>query len=281
VDALPSHEVWADIVCPYREKLTKKRGLVEHADSCYYVQYLMAVPAHLLERFSPALRDVEKAAARPPSTLPLGLPLDEALPDQGLPQGTVIELCTSGGSALGTTVALAACRSAQQQAVVRGGEAAWCAFIDPSATLYAPGVERTGVVLERLLVVRPSLEALARAALRVVESRAFAVVVVDTTGVAGAALAVALGIWPRIVRRLSLAVEGTEAVVLLVTDRAAHRPLPLPVGQRIELERSTIDRLGVRVAKDRRGRVSAPRSVAWTREPIESIEQQGIIRLLA
>ena len=59
-------------------------------------------------------------------------------------------------------------------------------------------------------------------------------------------------------RKLALAIEGSDGLILLLTDRQAARPLPLPVAMRIELEQVTEDQLRVRVAKDRRGRVTAP-----------------------
>ncbi len=124
---------------------------------------------------------------------------------------------------------------------------------------------RAGVELARLLVVCPTLEALPRVALRVVESRAFAVVVIDTLGLPGRPMHVALAKWPRIVRRLALAVEGTAASVLLITDGSATRGLPLPVAQRIELCRPSPGELSVRIAKDRQGRVSSPKKIAWGR----------------
>jgi recombination protein RecA len=112
-------------------------------------------------------------------------------------------------------------------------------------------------------------------ALRIVESRAFALTVIDTVGAPGAAALTApradgqpglsLGPWARIVRRLSLAVEATEACVLLITDSAAARPVPLPVAMRIELGRPSESRLSLRIAKDRRGRVSGPKSIVWAR----------------
>jgi recombination protein RecA len=226
----------------------------------------MALPAEIAELRLPRgvfRGQVSEAGER---ALPLGLPaLEAVLPGGGLPRGSVVELAVSGGSALATTLALAAVRSVQQEGRLRGGEAPWCAFVDPSGTLFGPGVAQAGVTLERLLVVRPPLEALARTALRVVESHAFSVVVVDTVGSAGAELEVALGSWPRVVRRLAMAAEGTNGAVLLVTDRDARRPLPLPVAQRIELARLSEDELSVRIAKDRRGRVSSPRTVRWTR----------------
>jgi recombination protein RecA len=158
-----------------------------------------------------------------------------------------------------------ACKSAQQEAVVRGGEAPYCAFVDPTSTLHGPGVAAAGVKLDKLLVVRPSIDALSRTAIRVVESQAFSVVVVDLAGVPGASLDLSLGSWPRVVRRLALSAQESGASVLLVTGGDARRPLPLPVAMRIELSRSDVDRLTVRVSKERRGRVSGPRTIAWAR----------------
>ena len=75
--------------------------------------------------------------------------LNASLPDRGLPSG-VIELSAASALGGGTRVALAAVRSGQQR-----GERAWCASIDPEATLCAPGVVSAGISLDRLLVVRP------------------------------------------------------------------------------------------------------------------------------
>jgi recombination protein RecA len=238
----------------------------------------MALPASLLERLPLAL-------ARPGGVLspdsrlvlPLGVEeLDRALPGGGLLRGGVIELSVKGRSGLATAVALSACRAAQDEARRFGGAVPWCAFVDPSASLYAPGVAQSGVALDRLLVVRPPLEALSRVALRLVESQAFAVTVIDTAGTPGAELDVSLGAWPRIVRRLSMALEGSSAMVLLITDAAAARPLPLPVAMRIELGRPAADQLSLRIAKDKHGRVSGPRSIAWTRSrSVASPAQEG------
>ncbi len=261
----------------------------------------MALPAHVLERLPAELlrqtriglatesvssslslsgpgageeaSEVRAALVDSGEGLPLALgELDAALPDGGLLRGGVVELSVHGASALGTTVALAACRAAQAEARQKGGEA-WCAFVDPSKTLYAPGVERSGVERSRLLVVRPELEALSRVALRIAESRVFSVVVIDTVGAPHRPLDVPLGAWARVVRRLSMAVDGSQNTVLLLTDQGAPRPLTLPVAQRIELRRQSERELLLAVAKDRRGRVSAPRRVAWTRpRPIRALE---------
>jgi recombination protein RecA len=236
---------------------------------CYYVQY-MALPAHVLERLSPVFTQTGVRLARPAEGpvqgLSFGIPeLDALLPDGGLVRGSVVELCAAGEGALGTSLGLAACAQAQAEARARGASTPWCAFVDPSATLYGPGVAAAGVDLSRLLVARPPLAALSRVALRLAESEAFAVVVVDLTGVVGERVSVPLGTWPRVVRRLALAIEGTGHSVLLLTRSADRRPLPLPVAQRLEVSRPSADRLMVRIAKDQRGRVSSPRPVAWAR----------------
>lgn len=233
----------------------------------------MALPAHLLDRLPAAsLRQHGVSIGQAPSqksanlSLSLGAEaLNRVLPDNGLPRGAVVELAVHGGSALGTSLGLAACCAAQQAAVAQGGSVPWCAFLDPSGTLYGPGVAAAGVDLERLLVVRPPVEALGRIALRIVESAVCAVTVIDLLGVPGQKLNVNLTAWLRVVRRLAMGVDGTAHSVILLTDASEPRPLPLPVAQRIELERPNEGKLSVRVAKDKHGRVSSPRSIAWVR----------------
>ena len=194
--------------------------------------------------------------------LPFGIDaLDAALPDQGILRGAVVELAVVGSSGLATTLSLHAVR-AVQLAASDARSKPWCAFVDPSSTLYAPGVRALGVDLERLLVVRPPLEAIGRTALKLVESAVFSLVVIDTVGTLGRSLDVSLASWGRIVRRLSMGVDGTNRSVVLITDAKEPRALPLPVAQRIELSQPSAGRLGVRVAKDRRGRITGPREIA-------------------
>lgn len=192
-------------------------------------------------------------------SLPLGIDcVDSLLPGGGLPRGAVVELCLRGGLALGTTLALRACRSAQRA----GGGRAWCGFIDPSGTLHAPGVASRGVDLDRLIVVRPSPAELSRVALRMAEARAFALLVVDTAGTVDRPLDVHLGPWVRVVRRLGLALQGTESTVLLLTDSSARRSVALPVAQRLELHRKSERELSLAITRDAQGRLTPPRSVA-------------------
>ncbi len=224
--------------------------------------------AHLSPRLI-QLGSAEGVAAGPDhGGVPFGFEeLDRHLPDGGLLRGGVVELSIAGGSGLATTLALGAVRSFQAQRAAGFGarEKSWCAFVDPTSTLYAPGVAAAGVALDRLLVVRPPAEALSRVALKLVESAVFDLVVVDMLGTLGRSAACSLGRFGRVVRRLSMAVDGTVKSVLLLTDAEEPRALPLPVAQRIELVRSSADRLLVRVAKDRRGRVASQRPLAWTR----------------
>src|SRR5476651_401669 len=116
----------------------------------------MALPAHLLDRLPAAslrqhgVRIGQAPGQTTPANAGLSLgveALNRVLPDNGLPRGAVIELSIHGGSALGTSLGLAACRAAQQAAVEQGGSVPWCAFLDPSGTLYAPGVAAAGVAL--------------------------------------------------------------------------------------------------------------------------------------
>lgn len=223
-------------------------------------------------------------------SLPLRVPsIDAALPDGGLPKGAVVELTSWRGLDRSTSFALSACASAQAAARLRSGDertaGAWCAFIDPWKTLHAPGVIRAGIDLHRLLVLRPESSSLARVAVRVAESRVFSVVVIDTVSPPGIVSSgrerLSLDRWATIVRRLSIAIERSDVTVLLLTDASVHRSVVLPTAMRLELSREP-NALGsnmpedimipgrerelpllMRVAKDRRGRVTGPASILF------------------
>jgi hypothetical protein len=192
------------------------------------------------------------------AALPLGWPeLDAALPDGGLPRG-VVELASLHALGGATSIALAAVRAAQ-----RKNPKAWCAWLDPEGTLYAPGVAMAGVDLARLLIVRPPRAELARFAVKVAGARACDVVVVDMAPVPGAGDMSATTVstkkkaWPSelVVRKLALAAEEANASILLLTDSEVPRAVPWPVALRLELSRAP-DAIDVRVAKDRRGRTA-------------------------
>ncbi len=279
--------------------------------------------------------DASEFSEEAPSVLSLSLSplgwgsmLDAALPDGGLPRGAVVEVSSALGLARTTSFAVAACASAQRasrawsEARAGAGARSWCAWVDPWSSLHAPGLREAGIELDRLLVMQPPVTALARVALRVAASGVFSVVVVDAVdprsfseaegalrahraprvfrsdlGEGAQPEGVRLDRWPTVVRRLALAVEGSETSLLLLTDLAAPRGLPLPVSMRIELDRrfesregpdargqplgqpqgqprgqpqgqpqgERISRSYLRVAKERHGRVSGPVAVSAER----------------
>jgi len=201
-------------------------------------------------------------------SLPLLWPeLERALPDRGLPKG-VVELACAKGLGGGTRVALAAVRGGQRQ----GG---WCAWLDPEGSLYAPGVAKAEVDLQRLLVVRPPRKDLAAVAVKLVQSSAFDVIVIDYTppalvklesAHASRALSPSLSrsrsVRPEVlVRKLALLAEAGGSTVILLTDASEPRPLPWQVALRIELSRSP-GALTVKVVKDRFCRLAMSK-VAW------------------
>ncbi len=205
------------------------------------------------------------------TVLSLGWPeLERALPDRGLPRG-VVEIAAlprlhgkastsflpesmRGGA---TTIALAAMRS------VHAADAqAWCVWITPAHPgmpfLYAPALVRAGVDLDRLLVVRPSPQALARTVVKAAASGAFSLLVVDAPhrndlgggrmkqGRSGEETDTV------VVRKLALSAEESGTTSLLLTSALTPRSVPWPVAMRLEVERRP-DALSIRVTKDRRG----------------------------
>lgn len=179
--------------------------------------------------------------------------------------GGILELSSDGGVALGTSIALRACQRIQREAHAACGITPWCAFVDPTSSLYAPGVHAAGVDLRRLLVVRPDEESIVRVTLRLVESKMFPLVIVDLMGLPSDSLNFSLGAWVRVVRRLSLALAPTSHTAILLTDRNAPRPLPLPVSERLLLSRSSIRELTVTVSKCASDNLRNGARIRWTR----------------
>jgi hypothetical protein len=224
---------------------------------------VLAVLEELRARFGMQVEPARPGLA--PKALPLGWPeLDAALPEGGLPRG-VIELSSPHALGGGTSVALAAVRAAQAK-----DARAWCAWLDPEGTLYAPGVAMAGVDLARLLVVRPPREDLGRIAVKVAAARACDVIVVDMDPVPGALESNAeeaprerksrqsrnrKRAWPPevLVRKLLLYAEDAGASILLLTDSLVPRAVSWPVALRLELSRAP-ESLALAVAKDRRGK---------------------------
>lgn len=212
--------------------------------------------------------------------------LSRALPDGGLPRG-VTEIAAPHAHGGGTTLALAACRAAQ-----RTGEHVHVAWIEasPGPSLYAPEARVAGVDLARLFVVRAPREALARVCVKTLASGAFALVVVAPsshvsqtpevrapqtrrataahaarTNLASARVPRERGLDERAVRRFALGAEESGARVLLLTDSYASH-VPWPVSLRLEVERLP-EAIHVRVARDRRGREGATKSVPLHTRP--------------
>lgn len=218
--------------------------------------------------------------------------LSRALPDGGLPRG-VTEIAAPHAHGGGTTLALAACRAAQ-----RMGEHVHVAWIEasPGPSLYAPEARVAGVDLARLFVVRAPREALARVCVKTLASGAFALVVVAPSshvsqasesrapqtrsvmaataaharqvpqlGLASARVPRERGLDERAVRRFALGAEESGARVLLLTDSYASH-VPWPVSLRLEVERLP-EAIHVRVARDRRGREGATKSVPLHTRP--------------
>lgn len=204
--------------------------------------------------------------------LPLDWPeLDALLPDGGLPRA-VVELASLApiphAYPGATSIALAALRATH-----RRDARAWCAWIDPESTLYAPGLVQAGVELDRLLVVRPPPDKAARVAVKVVSSAAFEVVAIDMTSLVHASQRKRA--WPPevLVRKLALAAEQTGCTVLLLTEPGGTgRAMPWPVAMRVEIER-TEDALQVRIPKERRGRVALRK----TEVPMRHVEREGLL----
>jgi hypothetical protein len=71
--------------------------------------------------------------------------------------------------------------------------------------------------------------------------------------------------WPPevLVRKLSLAAEPSGATVLLLTDSTRPREAAWPTALRLELGRPNQRELSVRIAKDRRGRVSLAKTLPF------------------
>jgi hypothetical protein len=235
----------------------------------------MALAALNLTQLGKELKTAEQShadVALSPRILPLGIPsIDAVLPQQGLAFGTVVEVQVRGASGAATSFALSACRAAQfhfdasrwsgSTAVTPGHQ--WCAFVDPSATLFAPGIAQFGVDLERLLVVRPDMKSVERVAVRIAEAKVASVLVIDGRGALGD-LSLDARRWQRTVRRLSLIVRSLPTCVLLLTRADNRAALPLPVAMRLELNRASRDSFQIHVAKERTGRISPPSTLPWS-----------------
>jgi hypothetical protein len=210
------------------------------------------------------------AVHRARDPLPMSAPLSSVLPEGGFPLGAVIELASPANLGCGLSVALAACAASQEASVRAGRERTWCAFLDPDQTLFGPAVQERGVALDRFLVIRPPRASLAQVAVQVAASRIFSVIVVDVSSVPGATSREeqrfeSMDEWSKVTRRLALSIEKTPTTLFLLTRAEARRSSSLPVAMRLELENHGPQKLAVHIAKEKFGRVTSPKQIAWTR----------------
>ncbi len=226
------------------------------------------------------------------TALSLGIEaLDRFLPEGGLPHGQLTELTHIGLSGWSTWLALVACYQVQHQAC-RTGASAVCAFVDPRGELFAPTLLAMGIALDQLLIVRPPVASLARTAVKLARSNIFSLIVVDLlSAIAGRSntpartslrskatprshLSPGLSQWIRATRQISLAIQGNQTVVLLLTDDSFPRTQPLPVGMRLHLANvigNSEQQLSIAITKDKRGRLRAPQII-----PISSTRSQSV-----
>ena len=171
-------------------------------------------------------------AARTP-VWPTGFPLlDEALPGGGWPQSGLIEILPARFSMGELTVLLPVL-----SAVTRRLEARWCMWMAPPLQPFAPALERAGIALQRLLIVR----AARRASLWAFEQAL-------GCGACDVVLAWSRHPGSRPIRRLQLAAQQGGTLGILFRPREAAREAsaatlrmtiePLAGGARIRLLKS-------------------------------------------
>jgi hypothetical protein len=185
---------------------------------------MVAVPElSRIDRLKASLRQIAPTALFDPSLeeggLATGFPdLDGRLAAAGFPAGRITEIAgaPSSGKATVALSAIARCP-------------ALAAFIDGQGQLFPPAAAALGVDLERLLIVRPPLEAAPRAAEILIRSRGFALIVIDLPG--GARLD------RHRAHRLRTAAHQRGAALLVLCNRVgdvdgAHTRIQLVAGPR-------------------------------------------------
>ncbi len=226
----------------------------------------MALPQSLplaLQHLEHKLRllDASTLLARPKHGPLVGWPeLDALLGGQGLPKG-LVELQAYGGLGGGSSVALACVRAAH-----RASPQAWCAWVDPGRSLYAPGVALAGVSLARLLVVQPRYDQVLRTALRLVRAAAFETVVVDAEVASEHVGPGAHTALENTARKLAMYAEDAGLTVLLLTHAGIRRRTPLPAVMRVELRREP-GAICVQIAKEKAMHGARTGLLSWAQRP--------------
>lgn len=168
-------------------------------------------------------------------------------------RGAVVELeALPGAGAL--TLGFRLLAEVRRRALLEG-RPAWLAAVDPSRTLHAPAVAAIlGRDLAQLVVMQPPIDRLLRTAVRAQRCGAFAGILIDASSESDVSGLV------NGVRRLTFAVEETQALAVLVTSSRARRGLALPVAARALVE-SVGGEVHARFLKHRLGR-TAPLAIA-------------------
>lgn len=169
--------------------------------------------SNVVEQLRAEIRRIEGRPVVSARFLPSGRSaVDAQLTGGGFKCGAISQLVGTRASGK-TTIAL----SAIAQATRHGGVAA---FVDGAHDLYPPAARALGVVLERLLIVRPPSLALSLWAVEVlVASGAFRVVAVQLPALREVRRDVETPL-----RRVVLAAEKAGGTVLWLTERALHVP---------------------------------------------------------
>ena len=196
----------------------------------------------------PAAPGVTVDARRPggdPARHPTGHPdLDALLPHGGFPAGRIVAIAGPASSGK-LSVALAAVA----RATARGD---CCAFIDTGGEFFPPSAAACGIDLDRLLVVRAPPRAVPRATAVTVQSRAFALVVLDMLSAPESAPGTAADGGPDLTEaqamRLAALCREADVTLLALGTPAVLRPLTPAAALRL---RATPSLAGTRITLDR------------------------------
>lgn len=157
--------------------------------------------------------------------------IDHILPEGGIPRGRISEFTgVSSSGKLSLAMGCAASATKSGQAV---------AWIDLSGNFFPPSAAALGVVLERLLVVRPgSLKKALIAADLLLRGRAFGLVVLDWgLDVAGVESGEDPDLGSAVARLNGLVALGKESLLLVTTPQTARDPFRYYASLRLEVQR--------------------------------------------
>lgn len=188
-----------------------------------------------VERLRERIRQLEADPRPSLSVVRTGVSLFDELLGDGLPLGTVVELCGEAASGR-TSLALRAVAQAT-------GSGSLAAYVDCPGELYGPLAHSMGVALDSLLVVRPGKPKQGLwAALQLLRSGSFPCTVLDLTR-SRLRLSLADG------KKLTAAATRSGCLLLLLTSPDA----PAEGGLRLQFSALGLEGLFVEVLRSRRG----------------------------